>query len=377
MATIVHVVGARPNFVKIAPLVAALGHYPGISQRLIHTGQHYDPRLVDVFFAELGLPRPDCDLGVGSGTHAEQTAAVMVRFERVLETDRPDLVVVVGDVNSTLAAALVAAKQGIPVAHVEAGLRAFDLSMPEEINRIVADRLSSILLVPSEDGAANLRREGLPESAIHVVGDLMIDSLLRHRGGAPWPEVRDRLGLADRGYAVLTLHRAANVDDPSRLRTIVERLAPVAARLPIVFPIHPRTRRRFAEYGIDAAAYGLQAIEPLGYRAFLALMDHAACVLTDSGGIQEETTTLGVPCFTLRDNTERPLTIAQGTNTLVMADAGGLGAAFARLVADRGARTPTVCQWDGRAAVRAAAVLASHLGAGAAPAGAPAAHQAV
>jgi UDP-N-acetylglucosamine 2-epimerase (non-hydrolysing) len=363
MPKIVHVVGARPNFMKIAPIISALADYPSITQRLVHTGQHYDHKMSHVFFEELGLPRPDRDLDVGSGSHAQQTAAVMVRFESVVAEERPDMVVVVGDVNSTLAAALVAAKMGVPVAHVEAGLRSFDLTMPEEINRLVTDRLSAILLAPSEDGAVNLRREGAPEDAIFVVGNVMIDTLLAHRAAAPWPDVQASLGLADRGYAVLTLHRPANVDDPERLRTLVERLQAVAVHLPIVFPIHPRTVRRLEEQGLTGGAGGLRLVDPLGYREFLALMDHAACVLTDSGGIQEETTVLGVPCFTLRDNTERPVTIDEGTNTLVMADGRLLPAAIDDLLRTGGKRGRIPDLWDGQAGRRTAEILARRLGA--------------
>jgi UDP-N-acetylglucosamine 2-epimerase (non-hydrolysing) len=286
-----------------------------------------------------------------------QTGAVMVRFEAVLAEARPDLVVVVGDVNSTLAAALVAAKMEIPVAHVEAGLRSGDLSMPEEINRRVVDRVSSILLAPTHDAVAHLRREGVPEAAIAHVGNVMVDTLLQHRPTAPWPAVRDRLGLAERGYAVLTLHRPANVDDPRRLRPILARLSHVAARMPVVFPMHPRTARRLAEHGIAADAAGLRPIDPLGYREFLALVDHAACVLTDSGGIQDETTALGVPCFTLRDNTERPVTIDEGTNTLVMADGRLLPAAFDELVGTGGKRGRVPDLWDGHAGRRSAEII--------------------
>jgi UDP-N-acetylglucosamine 2-epimerase (non-hydrolysing) len=362
MPKIVHVVGARPNFMKIAPIMAALRSHP-VEQRLVHTGQHYDHAMAQVFFEQLGLPRPDRDLEVGSGSHAEQTGAVMVRFEKVLAEERPDLVVVVGDVNSTLAAALVAAKAGIPVAHVEAGLRSFDWTMPEEINRVVTDRLSALLLAPSEDGAVNLRREGAAEASIHVVGNVMIDTLLAHRASAPWTAVASTLGLADRGYAVLTLHRPANVDDPARLRLLVDRLRQVTAQMPVVFPIHPRTARRFEEQGLGTDASSLRLIDPLGYREFLALMDHAACVLTDSGGIQEETTVLGVPCFTLRDNTERPVTIDEGTNTLVMADGRLLPAAFDDLIRSGGKRGRIPNLWDGQAGRRTADVLTRYLGA--------------
>jgi len=361
MSKVIHVVGARPNFMKIAPIIAALREASPAVQRLVHTGQHYDHKMAHVFFEELGLPRPDRDLEVGSGSHAAQTAAIMVRFEAVVAEERPDMVVVVGDVNSTLAAALVASKMGVPVAHVEAGLRSFDLTMPEEINRIVTDRLSTILLAPSDDGAVNLRREGIAESGIFVVGNVMIDTLLVHRASAPWPAVGAGLGLADRGYAVLTLHRPANVDDPERLRLLVERLRQVTARMPVIFPIHPRTARRFEEQGLTAASTGLRLVDPLGYREFLALMDHAACVLTDSGGIQEETTVLGVPCFTLRDNTERPVTIDEGTNTLVLADGRLLPDAFDDLLRTGGKRGRVPNLWDGQAGRRTAAILATRL----------------
>ncbi len=357
---ILHVVGARPNFMKIAPVMEALARRPGVVQRLVHTGQHYDEKMAGVFFTQLGLPRPDRDLEVGSGTQAEQTAAVMVRFEKVLEEERPDLVVVVGDVNSTLAATLVAAKAGVPVAHVEAGLRSFDLSMPEEINRMVTDRLASVLLTPSRDGDENLLREGVPRERIHFVGNVMIDTLLRHRPEAPWTDVAASLGLSDRGYAVLTLHRPANVDEPRSLRTIFERLSPVASDVPIVFPVHPRTAKRIRDHGLAPEAGRLRLVDPLGYLEFLALMDHASVVLTDSGGIQEETTVLGVPCFTLRDNTERPVTISEGTNVLVGADARDLERSYRARGSRGAARVPEL--WDGRAGERIADVLVAAVG---------------
>ena len=357
MRKVVHVVGARPNFMKIAPVMRALAGRSWIRQVLVHTGQHYDDRMARIFFEELEIPRPDRDLEVGSGSQAEQTAAVLTRFEKVVAEERPDLVVVVGDVNSTLAATLVAAKAGAPVAHVEAGLRSFDRSMPEEINRMVTDRLSRLLLTPSRDADENLAREGVPAGHIHFVGNVMIDTLRRERKRAPWDAVRERLGLQERSFALLTLHRPSNVDDPAALSRILERLQPVAERFPILFPIHPRTARRIAEEGLEPAARFLRCVEPLGYRDFLALMDHAALVLTDSGGIQEETTVLGVPCFTLRDNTERPITVAEGTNRLVGADAGGLAKALAELD-DRGERRErTIENWDGRAGERIGAVI--------------------
>jgi UDP-N-acetylglucosamine 2-epimerase (non-hydrolysing) len=358
MRRILHVVGARPNFMKIAPVMEALARGGGVTQRLVHTGQHYDEKMAGIFFEQLGLPRPDRDLEIGSGTQAEQTAAVMVKFEKVLDEERPDVVVVVGDVNSTLAAALVAAKGGVPVAHVEAGLRSFDRSMPEEINRMVTDRLAQILLTPSRDADENLRKEGVEEGRIHFVGNVMIDTLLRHRAHAPWDEVSERLSLGERSYSVLTLHRPANVDAPDALARIFSRIAPVAAEYPVVFPVHPRTARRMKESGLELPAGSVRLVEPLGYLEFLALLDHAALALTDSGGIQEETTVLGVPCFTLRDNTERPVTITQGTNTLVGSDAGRLHEAFRELQKGRrtAGRLPEL--WDGRAGERIAAILA-------------------
>jgi UDP-N-acetylglucosamine 2-epimerase (non-hydrolysing) len=359
---VLHVVGARPNFMKIAPVIRALAGASGIRQVLVHTGQHYDERMAHIFLQELEIPRPDRNLEVGSGSQAEQTAAILTRFEKVVEEERPDLVVVVGDVNSTLAATLVAAKAGAPVAHVEAGLRSFDLSMPEEINRMVTDRLSSLLLTPSRDADENLAREGVPAERVHFVGNVMIDTLLRERGRAPWDAVRARLGVEERSFALLTLHRPSNVDDPAALARILERLQPVAGRFPILFPIHPRTHRRISENGLEPASRFLRCIEPLGYREFLALMDHAALVLTDSGGIQEETTVLGVPCFTLRDNTERPITVEEGTNSLVGADGRGLPTALADFENTGGKRGRIPEKWDGAAGTRVAAVIEHFLG---------------
>lgn len=358
---ILHVVGARPNFMKIAPVMAALAERPGIAQRLVHTGQHYDHAMAQVFFEQLGLPRPDIDLGVGSGSQAEQTGAVMVAFERVIASDRPDMVVVVGDVNSTLAATLVASKAGIPVAHVEAGLRSRDMTMPEEINRLVTDRLSTLLLTPSRDGDDNLRAEGVPLERIHFVGNVMIDTLLHHRAAAPWDQVSGRFALGERGYAVLTLHRPANVDDPERLSALLDAIRPLADRMPVVFPAHPRTRARIDTFGLTNRLRGIHMVDPLGYLEFLALNDHAACVLTDSGGIQEETTVLDVPCFTLRDNTERPVTVTEGTNTLVGSDARDLPAALDGFFESGGKRGQVPDLWDGHAGERTARVLETYL----------------
>jgi len=362
MPRVLHVVGTRPNFTKIASLVPALRAYPEIDQRLVHTGQHFDAAMSQIFFDELELPAPDRALACGGGSQATQTAAVMVAVERVLLEDEPDLVVVVGDVTSTLAAALAAAKLGVPVAHVESGLRSFDMTMPEEINRLVTDRLSTLLLATCDGAAAQLRREGLPESSIAVVGDLAIDTLLRHREAAPWTATREALDLDDRGYAVLTLHRQGTVDHPDRLRALLDRLRVVSRHLPVIFPVHPRTAQRLSACGLDPGAFGLRAIAPLGYRAFVALMDHAACVLTDSGGMQAETTALGVACFTLRDNTERPATVTHGTNALVMADGRGLDAAFAEWQRTGAARPASVSSlWDGDAGRRSAAAIAACL----------------
>ena len=358
---ILHVVGARPNFMKVAPILAALRGKAGIESLLVHTGQHYDAQMSTTFFDELGLPQPDLNLEVGSGSHAAQTAAVMARFEPVLEQHRPDLVLVVGDVNSTLACAVTAAKQRVPVAHVEAGLRSFDRSMPEEINRLVTDALADWLFTTCEEADANLRREGVDARKIHFVGNVMIDTLLRHRELARRSPVLQNLGLDARGYALVTLHRPSNVDAPQALDQMLDTFRQLEQRLPIVFPVHPRTRARFAEFGVDRQLAGLRRLhltEPLGYLDFLQLMANARLVLTDSGGIQEETTALGVPCLTLRENTERPVTITHGTNRLVGMDARRIieGAEQAlRNGAAGPARVPPL--WDGHAAERIVAVL--------------------
>jgi len=358
---ILGVSGARPNFVKIDPVLRALERDPDtFAVRLVHTGQHYDDRMARVFFRELGIREPDVDLGVGSGTHAEQTGKVMIELERVLREDRPDLVLVVGDVNSTLAAAVTAAKLCIPVAHVEAGLRSFDRTMPEEINRVVTDALSDLLFTPSRDGDENLRREGIAEDRIHFVGNVMIDTLNRCL-----PLVRDRpvaseLGLAPRSFGLLTLHRPSNVDEAGTFARIVSALARVQDRLPIVFPAHPRTVRRLDELGLREQIRRLdrlRIVEPLGYLDFLALQAQARVVLTDSGGIQEETTVLGVACVTLRENTERPVTIHDGTNTLTGTDPDRIVAAVEQALERPGRRVGVPELWDGQAAQRIADVL--------------------
>jgi UDP-N-acetylglucosamine 2-epimerase (non-hydrolysing) len=313
---IVVVAGARPNFMKIAPLMWEIGRRPRVEACLVHTGQHYDQAMSHLFFEELHIPRPDVNLEVGSASHAVQTAEVMKRFEPVVIERKPDAVVVVGDVNSTIACALTAVKLGVPVAHVESGLRSFDRSMPEEINRILTDAISRWLFITERGAHANLRREGVPDDRIHFVGNVMIDTLLASRELSQRSRILDDLGLAGRPYAVLTLHRPANVDDPAVFRGLLTAIDRLQRELPIVFPIHPRTRKALEGTAVDAMP-GLRPIDPLGYLDFMKLVGDARLVLTDSGGIQEETTVLGVPCLTLRNNTERPVTVEQGTNVLV------------------------------------------------------------
>ncbi|MCW5977395.1 MAG: UDP-N-acetylglucosamine 2-epimerase (non-hydrolyzing) [Bryobacteraceae bacterium] len=353
--SICNVVGARPNFMKIAPIVDELRRR-GRPQFLVHTGQHYDPKVSEVFFRDLGLPEPDIYLGVGSDTHGRQTARIMIALEEIWERQRPELAIVVGDVNSTMASALVAAKQRIPLAHVEAGLRSFDRSMPEEINRIVTDQLSDLLFTTEQSGNDNLRAEGVAAERIHFVGNCMIDTLLRHLDAAaclePWREFGYRPG----GYALITLHRPSNVDDPATLKALLETLNDLSRRVPMLFPVHPRTRNRMADHGI-ATAPALRLCEPLSYLTFLGLMAKAKCVLTDSGGIQEETTVLGVPCLTLRWNTERPVTVSQGTNRLVGSDPARIRAGFEAILDENRTTATRPPLWDGQAARRIVDVL--------------------
>jgi len=358
MLKVINVVGARPNFMKVAPVVEAMGRRPAeFAPLVVHTGQHYDERMSDAFFRDLGMPRPDVHLGVGSGSHARQTAAVMERFEPVVLEEKPDWVVVVGDVNSTLACALVCAKLLVRVAHVEAGLRSRDRAMPEEINRLVTDQLSDLLLTPSADADRNLLAEGIPAARVRMVGNVMIDSLFKQLERAGASTARADLGVEGRDYAVVTLHRPSNVDDAGTLRGILSALDELGARLPVVFPVHPRTRQNLAEFGLLEAVERrgrVRLVEPLGYLDFLRLYSGAALVLTDSGGIQEETTALGIPCLTLRENTERPVTVELGTNRVVGTDPARIvGEAQDALARGRGGARPRVPPlWDGRAAGR-------------------------
>jgi UDP-N-acetylglucosamine 2-epimerase (non-hydrolysing) len=357
---IVHVVGARPNFMKVAPVLPALAAR-GHRQTLVHTGQHYDVNLSDVIFQELGIPDPDVNLGVGSGSHAEQTAQVMVGMERLLQERKPDWLFVYGDVNSTVASALAASKLGIPVAHVEAGLRSGDRTMPEEINRLLTDRLSTLLLTPSEDADANLLAEGVPRDWIRCIGNVMIDTLVRLLRLTDTAPLIDTLALRNghgpKPFALVTLHRPSNVDDPQNLRRLIAALGAVAEDMPVVFPMHPRTRARMATAGVDADR--LHILEPLGYLEFLGLQRRAAVVITDSGGIQEETTYLGVPCLTMRENTERPVTITTGTNQLIGKDMDRLVVEARGVLQGAHKRGGIPPLWDGRAAERLADVLAA------------------
>jgi len=397
---IILVAGARPNFMKIAPLMAAFKERPEITPILVHTGQHYDPAMSDLFFHELGIPEPDVNLGVGSASHAVQTAEIMRAFEPVVLAEKPDAVLVVGDVNSTIACGLVAVKLGVKLIHVEAGLRSFDRTMPEEINRLLTDAISDLLFCSEQSGVENLRREGVSEKKIHMVGNVMIDTLLKNREKAERSVILDELGVNGRPYAVVTLHRPSNVDDPALLGRIMGVLEEIGREMPVIFPVHPRTRAMLekwrenygdtipnsAEFGScpHNSSVSLQLIEPLGYLDFLKLMAHARVVLTDSGGIQEETTILGTPCLTLRENTERPVTVEMGTNRLVGSDPAQILGAYRKVMAGNRGTTPlfplgekpgqhpispagkkgtvphfslTPPLWDGRAAQRIADIL--------------------
>ena len=349
---ICHVVGARPNYMKAAPVTRALRRYSGAEQILVHTGQHYDFNMSDAFFQQLGMAAPDINLKVGSGSHAQQTADIMVRFEPVVSTEKPDLVVVYGDVNSTVAAALVCAKLGVKVGHVEAGLRSFDRTMPEEVNRVVTDQLADLLFTPSIDGNVNLASEGIAPEKVFLVGNVMIDTLIQmlpKTAAYTPPEL-------PRQYALVTLHRPSNVDDVNWLKGMLETLTAVSRELTVVFPVHPRTRQRMSELSFSHNGT-LRLLDPLPYLEFLALLRRASVVITDSGGIQEETTFLGVPCLTVRDNTERPITVELGTNEVVGRDLNHIAAAIEKVL--DGNRKPFAVPplWDGHAGERIADVI--------------------
>ena len=352
---IFHVVGARPNFMKAAPVVEALAHRPGVTQKLIHTGQHYDPNMSDVFFEQLGLPNPDWNLGAGSGSHAQQTAEIMLRFERLLLEDKPDLLLVYGDVNSTIATALVACKMGVRIGHVEAGRRSRDRSMPEEINRVLTDRITDLFFTPSAEAGANLEQEGVSRSQIFHVGNVMIDSLVKLLPAARAPHMP---GRTEAPFVLVTLHRPSNVDDRDALTALWQALRRVSRQWPVIFPIHPRTRRRLAEYRLAGGGNDFLVTDPLGYFEFLWLQQHATVVVTDSGGIQEETTYLGVPCLTMRDNTERPETVELGTNILIGQDTARLEREIANVLDGRRKHGRIPPLWDGRAGERIANIIA-------------------
>jgi UDP-N-acetylglucosamine 2-epimerase (non-hydrolysing) len=366
---ILSVAGARPNFMKVAPIIRALRAHPaGFEHVLVHTGQHYDAKMSDSFFRDLNIPDPDFNLGVGSGSHAEQTAAVMVGIEPVLREVKPDLVLVVGDVNSTVAAALTAKKLDLKVAHVEAGLRSFDRTMPEEINRLCTDAISDLLFTTDRMAGEQLLKEGAPAHAIHFVGNVMIDSLLANVEAARARAYPASLGLEAGGYGVLTLHRPSNVEDPVILAGILDAIRASLPDLPVIFPIHPRTRSRIESFGLadrfstSPTAPGLFPTDPLGYVEFLSLNQGARLVLTDSGGLQEETTILGVPCVTVRENTERPVTVSEGTNHLAGTSPEGVRSAIAAALALDVSKARRPEHWDGRAAERIAEVLAGWRG---------------
>lgn len=387
---IINVVGARPNFMKIAPIVEAIGKYneqhagdpaQHIESILVHTGQHYDEKMSQSFFNDLGIPKPDIDLEVGSGSHAEQTADIMKRFEPVLLKEDPDYILVVGDVNSTIACALTASKLGIKIIHVEAGLRSFDRSMPEEINRVLTDALSDLLFTTERLAEKNLLREGISRDRIFFVGNVMIDTLLKHREKAQKSDILDRLGLSGCDmqsgdaepsvpYAVLTLHRPSNVDNKKQLNSIMEAVSEMAVKVPVVFPVHPRTRKRINDFGLNhllisdktdiMEKHGIFLVEPLGYLDFLHLMSNAELVLTDSGGMQEETTVLGIPCITLRENTERPITVTEGTNCIVGANKEKIVEQTGKVLNGSNVTSGIPELWDGKAAERIVNIILQH-----------------
>lgn len=351
---ILHVVGARPNFMKVAPVVRALAGRSNVTQTIVHTGQHYDANMSDVFFQELGIPAPDVNLQVGSGSHAQQTAGIISRFEDVVLEKKPDVVLVYGDVNSTVAAAIVCVKLGIRVGHVEAGLRSFDRTMPEEINRLLTDQISDLLFTPSQDGNENLAKEGVAPDKIFLVGNVMIDTLVRLL-----PKAKEQIlpDLPER-FALVTMHRPGNVDDPEFMKSVLREFGKISAQLPVLFPIHPRTRQRLIDFGLTSALdSSVRLMDPLSYLQFLGLQTRAAVVITDSGGIQEETTFLSVPCLTVRENTERPITTTLGTNILVGRDMAVLARELENVVAGTNKKAQVPPLWDGHAAERIADIL--------------------
>ena len=354
------VVGARPNFVKIAPILAELSEYPYVSTTLVHTGQHYDAKMSDSFFANLEIPRPDVNLKVQSPGAVTQIAEIMTRLEPVLESVRPDVVVVVGDVNSTVAAAVTAVKLGFPVAHVEAGLRSFDRTMPEEVNRLLTDSISDLLFTTEPTANENLEREGVAREKVHFVGNVMIDTLFRYRERAAQSDVLERLGLEPGGYAALTLHRPSNVDDAGTLGMLLDGIAHVQAEIPVVFPVHPRTRRHLeALAGVLPPMPALRLADPMPYLDFVNLMANARCVMTDSGGIQEETTALRIPCLTLRQNTERPITVTKGTNRIIGTAPEAIYGCWREVAEGKWPKGDLPELWDGKAAARIVRVLLS------------------
>jgi len=365
---VICVVGARPNFMKIAPIMAAFKLQEGVEAMLVHTGQHYDADMKESFFKQLGIPEPDIDLGVGSGTHAVQTAEVMKKFEPVLDSEKPTAILVVGDVNSTIACSLVAVKKNIPVIHVEAGLRSFDRAMPEEINRILTDQISDKLFLTEEDALNNLRKEGIADDKVHFVGNVMIDTLLYQLKKAipvakTVGDAYDSLDIDNKGFALLTMHRPSNVDNKDVLESLLSVIVNISAKLPIIFPLHPRTKKQIEQFKLQHLldSENIVVTNPLGYHEMIGLMSNARVVLTDSGGIQEETTALGVPCITMRENTERPITCSQGTNTIVGIDTDKIFSVFEDIMKTGGKKGNVPDKWDGKAAERIIQIIKTWL----------------
>lgn len=352
---IIHIVGARPNFMKAAPVYFAIRERGHFEQLLVHTGQHYDEKMSDIFFRQLGMPEPDINLEIGSASHAVMTARIMIAFEEVVLNEKPDLLIVYGDVNSTIACAMVAAKLGVKVAHVEAGLRSFDRAMPEELNRMLTDSISDFFFTTSPDADELLKKSGIDENAIHFVGNGMIDTLVRLLPEASQPEINGKLPDAEKGFTLVTLHRPSNVDDEGALSKILEVLRNLSDSMDVIFPIHPRTKARIEELDLDTT--GIQLSGPLGYLEFLWLQKHASIVLTDSGGVQEETTYLKVPCLTLRHNTERPITVTEGSNVLIGADFDLLQSEISKILSGGFKESQIPAKWDGQAGLRTAEIL--------------------